>query len=113
MTPSQADMLLHTLSGPRRNHYATGDNDPDMAELVAEGLMIEVDRPGFLPDGDHVFMATEAGKVEAGREQLRRRLAAPKLTRSQQRYRLWLRVSDAFNCSFGEWLRRGWYRECA
>ena len=99
MNREQADTLLHTLSSQRRNHCVTGDSDPDMAVLVAEGLVIEVDRPGFLPLGDHVFVATDAGKVEAGREQLRRRLAAPKLTRGQQRYRLWL--------------RHGWYRECA
>jgi len=111
VNPSQADILLHTLSGPARNHYVTDGNDPDIVALVAQGLMVEVKPPGFLPAGDRVFMATDAGKVEADRERFRRRLAAPKLTVGQQRYRAWLRVSDVWRVTFGEFLRRGLYRE--
>lgn len=111
MSPSQADILLHALSGPTRNHYVTSGEDADVSALVAAGLMAEVKTPAFLAAGDRVFMATDAGKIEATRERLRRRAAMPRLTVGQQRYRAWLRVSDLWDVSFGEFLRRGLYRE--
>lgn len=64
MTPSQANTLLHTLSYPGRNHYVASNDDPDIAALVAEGLMVEVKSLGPLrfsgrACGDHLRGATK------------------------------------------------------
>lgn len=74
LTPQQADVLLHTLglsepgSSSTRNLFVTGKGDPHLADLetlVAAGLMRETRRPGFLSEGDRVFMATDAGLARA------------------------------------------------
>lgn len=68
--------------------------------------MVEVPAPSFLPPGQRVFIATNAGKATALEEHERRR---PRLTRGQRRYHAWLDVSDAWNITFGEFLRRRLY----
>ena len=86
-----------------RNHYVTGPLSDDWAHckaLVADGLMTE--RPASdLTGGDPVFFVTPKGIdfVALNSPQ------SPKLTRSQKRYRMWLKSDSGY--SFGEWLR-GW-----
>jgi hypothetical protein len=86
-----------------RNHFCTGlgskDWDSCMA-LVYDGLMKE-HHPSELTGGDTLFTVTPKGIdfVALNSPQ------PPKLTRSQKRYRLWLKSDSGL--SFGEWLR-GW-----
>ena len=86
-----------------RNHFVTGEGSSDFGDccaLVADGLMTQ--HPGNeLSGGDSVFAVTRDGiaYVEANSP---RRPPAPKLTRSQQRYRNWLRADCGI--SFAEWL---------
>ena len=108
LTPQQADVLLHTLglsepgSSSTRNLFVTGKGDPHLADLetlVAAGLMRETRRPGFLSEGDRVFMATDAGLARA----LSIQPKPPKLTRSQERYRRWLDLDSGL--PFADFLR--------
>jgi hypothetical protein len=112
--PAALGTLLHLLGlderhkVPWRNHYVTGATvGPAIEALLEAGLVEEARRPGFLPETDRVFVATQAGK-EAARAEHRRRF--PKLTRGEARYRHWLDYSDATGVSFAEYLRRGLYR---
>lgn len=74
LTPSQAEVLLHTLgltepgSRSTRNLFVASKGDshlPDLESLVAAGLMRETRAPGFLPEGGRVFRATDAGLAQA------------------------------------------------
>lgn len=68
----QKEILLHTLGVNAhnrqfyRNHFVCGDNDGieqrAIHSLVSEGLMRQVEAPGFLAKGDRVFSVTESGK---------------------------------------------------
>lgn len=82
-----------------RNHFVTGQGSTDYPlckELVARGLMTQ--RSGNeLTGGCDLFVVTEAGRSAA------RPAPAPKLTRSQQRYRAWLDSDSSLR--FGEWIR--------
>ena len=103
--------LLHALGldadhpRPWRNHYVTGDNDPEIAPLVALGLMASARAPGFLPAEDRVFVATETGRIEALAENRRRN---PPPSRGEGRYLAWLRT-DGCCGTFGEYLRGRMY----
>lgn len=106
------NVLLHMLGldadrrTPWRNHYVTGaDPGPELQQLIEQGLVERMRRPGFLPADDRVFRATDAGIAAALAENARRH---PKLTRSQARYRAWLRADP--DMSFGAWLASGGYR---
>ncbi len=109
------DALLHTLGlgeechKPSRNRFVCGSPPrPAVGELVVAGLMAEyLPTPGFLGEGSHLYMATEAGRAVALDCLARREAARPQLTRGQVRYRAWLDFSDASDLSFGDWLRRG------
>lgn len=113
LEPEAVDALLHTLGLDERrheawrNHYVTGDNDPVIAGLVVAGLMEPARAPGFLAPEDRVFRVTEEGKVVAAVE--RRRRYPPK-TRAQNRYDDYLNVADAYNVSFGEYLKQRLYQ---
>ena len=126
MTSVQADALLHTLGmkehqrGDTRNRYVTsGAPEPEILELVNMGFMVEAARPGFLAEADRLFMATVAGRIAAEQWQQAQRAeqiaSRPKVSArksaSKQRYRKFLRVSDVFNVSFGEYLKRKMYLE--
>lgn len=86
---------------PWRNHYVTGEDDPEIGPLVAAGLMAPARSPGFLAPGDRVFVATDAGRVAAIAENRRRN---PPPSRSRARYLAWLRT-DGCCGTFGEYLR--------
>jgi hypothetical protein len=112
-TKAAVRVLLHTLGlrpelgklTPYRNHYVAGPGHhsaAELAQLVDLGLMEIRRTPRLMPAGDSIYAATEAGKAFAvafaGEH-------APKLTRSQLRYRRWLEC-DCDLC-FGDWLRKG------
>jgi len=94
-----ADQHGHYKYGYTRNHFCAGGGDVDLCrELVGMGYMVE--RPASeLTGGDPLFHVTQAGK-DAIREHSP---AAPKLTRSQKRYRAFLHADTGG--SFIEWLR--------
>ena len=104
MTPAQLQILQHALGVDEygqgkqyRNHFcAGGDDEAACRELVAMGYMETFERP-YLPY--YNCTVTEAGKTAMAAESP----APPKLTRSQQRYRLFL--SHDSGLRFGEWLK--------
>ena len=83
-----------------RNHFCTGPGSFDYTtcrDLVAAGFMEE--RSGNdLTGGDSLFIVTVAGVEFVERHSP----PSPKLTRSQKRYRAWLRADSGL--SFSEWL---------
>lgn len=89
------DILLHTLGlqyadEPYRNHFVAGPGHADMPallRLVEAGLMERTRTPGFLPDADETFRATDAGKQRALLLKAKERAARPRLTKAQERYR--------------------------
>ena len=108
MTPRHLHILQHALGLDEygqgsfyRNHYVTGegcDGYDDCRALADAGLMAE-HPPRELFGGDSCFVVTQAGKNAVRRESP----PPPNLTRSQQRYRDYLR-SDS-RLKFGEWLK--------
>lgn len=106
--------MLHALgldqwhAVPYRNHYVTSAEDPEIAPLVTEGLMVEVPAPAFLPPGSRVFLATDAGKRAALAEHKRRYPPPPK---ARARYLHWLDIADVCDVKFGEYLRRRMYAQ--
>lgn len=89
-----------------RNHFCTGSGSTDFDDcraLVADGLMTE--RAGnALSGGDSVFQVTPAG-IDYVALSSPQRPPEPKLTRSQKRYRAWLKADCGL--SFAEWLGVG------
>lgn len=84
-----------------RNHFCTGPGSVDFLPcraLVEAGLMSE--RAGNpIAGGNHLFTVTDAGR----RFIRENSPAAPKLSRSQRRYRDYLDADSGL--SFGEWLK--------
>lgn len=86
-----------------RNHFVTGEGCADLElcrAAVAQGLMKEFP-PTALSGGGNIFVVTEAGKAFI-KENSPKRPPEPKLTRSQKRYRDFLRADCGL--SFREWL---------
>ena len=89
-----------------RNHFVTGEGSTDFPLcriLVSDGLMVE-NAASAISGGDPVFVVPGAGKAFVAANSPARP-PAPTLTRSQQRYRAWLRADCGL--SFAEWLRVG------
>ena len=86
-----------------RNHFCTGKGSRDFdacRALLSVGLMTE--RAGSeLTGGDSVFHVTPAG-IDFVAFNSAKRPTEPKLTRSQKRYRDYLR--SGVDCSFAEWM---------
>jgi hypothetical protein len=85
----------------RRNRFVTGPGSDDWAtcqSCVAEQWMVDAGTSPLL-GGDHLFQVTDAGRALV----LKHKPAQPKLSRSQQRYRRFLRVDCGMR--FGEWLK--------
>lgn len=108
MRPELLHILRHSLGlddkgrgCAYRNHFATGPDGDDFKlcqELVSLGYMKDRGTQ-CMWGGMHAFAVTEEGyKAE---EQFR---PVEKLTRSQRRYRSWLKADCGM--SFGEWLKR-------
>jgi len=118
MKPAHLQILQHSLGcdeygtpprrGGERNYYGTDGDDPDCNELVALGYMDKGEPKSWTPD--IFFTVTQAGK-RAMREASP---VPPKKTRSQKRYQDFLDASDAWGCSFREYLdiiRTDWYKD--
>ena len=90
-----------------REHFVTGPGSADYdncRELAADGLMKE-HPPSELTGGDSLFTVTPKGIDFVA-------LNSPKppvLTRSQRRYRKWLKSNCGY--SFGEWLKGEYYEQ--
>lgn len=113
--PADLDLLLHACGldehhrDSNRKHYVTsaaGDDIPALRRLEADGLMVQTRSPGFLADGDVVFMATDRGGNVARAENNKRN---PPPSKFKARYLHFLDVSDAWDISFGEYLKRRLY----
>ncbi len=108
MTPQQLHILQHSLGVDQygqgnqyRNHFVTGPgtNDwPYCQALVAAGLMT-CHVPSALTGGMPCFVVTPAG-IDAVALQSP---PPPKLTRSQKRYREWLKGDGVYG-SFAEFI---------
>lgn len=88
-----------------RNYYAVGPECPayhDCMKLCEAGLMEDNGQSGF-SGGMHYFSVTRLGKKFVAENSE----VPPKLTRSQKRYERWLKVADAVQMTFGEWIKRG------
>jgi hypothetical protein len=110
-TPYQISLLHHTLglSEQRResyrNHFVAGDGHHDMAHLEAlerAGLMERRQTPKFLPAGDIVFAATDAGLKTAIAT-----LPEPVPPAKRSRYSEYLDADGCAGDSFGEFLCGG------
>ena len=115
MTPRQLEILQHALGldqhgrNPHqtewdkreytRNHFCAAGADEDTCrELVALGYMKEHLTTDVFPY--YNCSVTDEGKAAIRRESP----APPVLTRSQRRYRDYMRVADLYE-GFGDWLR--------
>ncbi len=110
---SRLHILQHSLGldqygggNKYRNHFVTGEGSTDFDDcraLVADGLMTE--RAGNeLSGGDSVFRVTQKG-VDFVALNSPKRPPEPRLTRSQKRYRDFLKADCGL--SFREWLGVG------
>lgn len=83
-----------------RNHFVTGagsQNYPLCQALVADGLMVEHSNHALV-GGDSIFVVTSKGVDYVALNSP----PAPKLTRSQKRYRDWL--SADCGMTFAQWI---------
>jgi hypothetical protein len=83
-----------------RNHFVTGegsDDHPHCMALVERGLMTHR-KANALTGGDDLFFVTDAGKAFVAEHSPK----PPKLTRSQRRYRAYLKADCGV--SFAEWI---------
>jgi hypothetical protein len=105
MTARQLEILQHALGVDQygqgrmyRNHFcAGGGNVQTCQELISLGYMRRVATTTVFPDFN--CRVTDEGRVAVLRESPK----PPKLTRSQERYRRFLKADTG--CSFIEWLR--------
>ena len=110
---SKLHILQHSLGldqygagSQYRNHFVTGEGSTDFDDcraLVADKLMTE-SAGNALSGGDSVFRVTQKG-VDFVALNSPKRPPEPKLTRSQKRYREFLK--DASGLSLREWLDVG------
>lgn len=121
MTPRQLEILQHALGvdeygiTPKgytpytRNHFCAGDRDEENCRaLVAMGFMVQHETTEWLPYFN-CSVTTEGMKAMHLSS-----AKPPVLTRSQKRYQEYLDFSDAFDCTFRQWLdirKTDWYRE--
>jgi hypothetical protein len=117
MTPAQLLILQHALGadeygqmpkrGSERNHYGT-DDPSECSELVLLGYMVECQKVSWIPHT--MYRVTEAGR-KAMRDASPK---APKVSAGKLRWQEYLDYSDAFDCTFREWLdirKSDWYKD--
>jgi hypothetical protein len=105
MTAKQLEILQHSLGVDEygqgtmyRNHFCAGEDDEAVCrELVALGYMQQHPTTKWLPYFN--CSVTNEGKVAVLRESPK----PPKLTRSQQKYRAFLKADT--DMTFKEWLQ--------
>jgi hypothetical protein len=118
MNPKHLEILQHALGADQygilpkyhesRNYYGTDANDVDCLELVALGYMVILPARSWLPDT--MFAVTETGR-KAMQEASP---TPPKVSAGAKRFEEYRNYSDAFDCTFREWLdirRTDWYKE--
>lgn len=90
-----------------RNHFVAGADDLlACREAVSLGLMVE-HAATAISGGDPWFHVTNAGKAYIAEHSPK----PPKVSRAKRRYLDYLNRADLYGISFGEWLKRGFYRE--
>jgi hypothetical protein len=115
MTLEQLHILQHALGVDKyglgeqyRNHYCAGDDNIGICkELIALGYMQQHETTKWLPYFN--CSVTEVGKKAMGAESPK----PPKPTRSQIRFEEYRSFSDAYDCTFKEWLqirKTEWYK---
>ena len=111
MNPNHTHILRHSLGlgddghgREYRDYYCAAIGDQDLLELCQAGLMA----PGqkINRGEDQYFHVTPAGRKAALAG-----VAYPKRTVAQRRYHAWLRLD--IGVTFGEFLRRRMYKDCA
>jgi len=127
MTPQQLHILQHALGcdkygindhpeskpGPEhypyyRNHFCAGGKDEELCkELVALGFMQQHATTRWLPYFNCSVTKTGIAEMKEASPK------PPKITRSQQRMRDYRDFSDAFDCTFKDFLKiqtTDWYK---
>lgn len=117
MMPEHLQILQHTLGadqygqlpkrGSERNFYGT-DDPAECSELVALGYMVELPSRSWIPET--LYRVTDVGK-KAMQEASPK---SPKRTRSQIRMEDYRNFSDAYDCTFREYLdiiKTQWYKD--
>jgi hypothetical protein len=116
LSKRQLEVLQHAVGVDQygrgdmyRNHYAaSGDDIAVCEELAALGYMGRCKRVDWIPDP--LFYVTDGGRAVVARDSPK----PPKLTPGQKRYLDFLAASEAFGCTFREWLdmrKTDWYRQ--
>lgn len=107
MADRQLEILQHALGlnqygqgSQYRNHFVTGPGSKDYDDCCAlvEAGMMQNKGASPLSGGNDCFVVTRAGISHVAENSP----PAPKLSRSQSRYRAWLRADCGL--SFAEWL---------
>ena len=114
LNSQQLHVLQHSLGVDQygrgrqyRNHFVTGEQSDNWAlcqSLVALGLMQDHGAQTMM-GGMHCFTVTDPGKAAMASESPR----PPAVSVGRGRYLKYLEEDSTV--SFGEWLRRGFYKE--
>ncbi|CAM5998730.1 unnamed protein product [Sphagnum balticum] len=121
MIPRQLEILQHALGVDKygltpkgftlytRNRFCAGVADePDCRELVAIGYMVQHETTDWLPYFN-CSVTTEGMKAMHKASP-----APPKVSRSAKRFEEYKSFSDAFDCTFRQWLdirQTDWYKD--
>jgi hypothetical protein len=109
LTKDELGIMQHAIGADRfgrgggRNFFATSREGSDgrvCEALVVAGLMRVIEQPSAITGGSHVYAVTDEGRRRVAEESPK----PPKLTRSQVRYREFLRCD--IGVSFGEFLKK-------
>lgn len=117
ITKEEKEVLFHTLGfnhTPRvdRNFFGTSKGCSDCIaceSLVVKELMVSNTAPSWSGD-DFVFAATNAGRNMAYKIDKEYRASLHNLTRSQWRYRAYLKSES--DETFIDWLKNGYWNDC-
>jgi hypothetical protein len=121
LTPRQLEILQHALGvdeyglTPKgyvpytRNRFCAGAADePDCRGLVEMGYMVEHERTEWLPYFNCSVSVAGMKAMHAASAK------PPKVSRSTKRFAEYMQFSDAFDCTFRQWLdirKTDWYRD--
>jgi hypothetical protein len=121
MTKEQLKILQHSLGVDKhgltpkgyrpytRNHFCAGISDePTCRELVAMGYMVQHERREDLPYFNCSVTNEGMKAMHAASPN------PPKMSRSAKRFEEYRTFSDAFDCTFRQWLdicKTEWYQE--
>lgn len=114
ITKEERNILFHTLglnykAISFRNHFVASKNHSDyktLESLREKGFMKLGKNPSFCPDTDLLYHVTDNGKELAYVE---KKKLTPELTRSQRRYRIYLRSES--DEGFFNWLKNPYWND--